>query len=270
MTKTKSFWFLSSLFFIMLPMLWNYRSIISAPNTEWILEGRVYEGNQGEITRPLQGAWIEVYGVYGAYPTTGTLLRMVTTDAAGWYGISVYDTDGPFTHYYILAVDRPGYTSVSATTVGGLVRTANWIEYEAPLAGKTWTGNIFWDRAPVLSGRVYEGNPGVEDRPLAGVRVELYCSPNPYPALGDLLVATETNQDGWYGLSTYIVYAFCDFYHIIQVDQPSYYSSGATTVSGKVQTDNWIEYVSLLTGKTFTGNKFWDDTNHVYLPLVRK
>ena len=130
MTKTKSFWFLSSLFFIMLPMLWNYRSIISAPNTEWILEGRVYEGNQGEITRPLQGAWIEVYGVYGAYPTTGTLLRMVTTDAAGWYGISVYDTDGPFTHYYILAVDRPGYTSVSATTVGGLDRACSQAAFD--------------------------------------------------------------------------------------------------------------------------------------------
>lgn len=39
-----------------------------------------------------------------------------------------------------------GYFSVGATSVDGLVQENNWIEYSIPLAGKTLTGNKFWDQ----------------------------------------------------------------------------------------------------------------------------
>ena len=44
----------------------------------------------------------------------------------------------------------------------------------------------------------------------------------------------------------------------METDPLDYVSSGATTVSGTVQTENWIQYVVPLEGKAWTGNKFWD------------
>jgi hypothetical protein len=50
--------------------------------------------------------------------------------------------------YNILQTDLPGHTSAGATSVGGAIQGDNWIQYTFPLAGKTTTGNKFWDRPP--------------------------------------------------------------------------------------------------------------------------
>ena len=119
--------------------------------TEWTFSGRVYEGDVGvepPDSQPLEGVTVSVYGANNPYPDPGTFIRSTTTDAAGWYGLTVYDDDGAWEFYHIRETNPAGYTSVGATSVDGTVRTSDWIEYVIPLGGKTLTGNKFWDRGP--------------------------------------------------------------------------------------------------------------------------
>ena len=234
-----------------------------APNrvtTTWILQGHVYEGEVGDQSTPLQGVTVAAYGASGSYPTAGTFIRDATTDAAGWYYIDIYDDDiFAYNHIYLLEADPDDYTSVGATTVSGTVRTENWIEYVLPLGGKTLTGNKFWDQPEtstwVVQGRVYEGEVGDESTPLEGVAVSVYGANNPWPDVGQAIISATTNVAGWYGLEVPEGY---DYYHIREADPYGYVSVGATTVSGTVRTENWIEYAIPLEEKTRTGNKFWD------------
>jgi len=110
---------------------------------------------------------------------------------------------------------------------------------------------------PMLSGKVYAGDTGVETDPMAGVTVELYCSSNAGD-LGAWMASATTNEQGWYGLPAY---SLCEYYQIIETDPSGYLSSGSTTVGGFVVTSNWIRYTHPLVGKVWSGNKFWD-----YLP----
>jgi len=224
--------------------------ISQAAAATWTLQGRVFEGNIGDETRPLSGVTVSVYGANDPYPDEGELIESTTTNGEGWYGLDV----SRYEYYHIRETDPSSYTSVGATTVSGTVQTENWIQYVVPLEGKTLTGNKFWDRPPVLSGRVYQGDVGDESTPLAGVIVELYCSDDA-GFLGSQIDSTTTDAEGWYRLWAY---SGCEFYNIVETDPPDYVSIGATTVSGTVQTENWIQYVVPLEGKTWTGNKFWD------------
>jgi uncharacterized repeat protein (TIGR01451 family) len=111
--------------------------------------------------------------------------------------------------------------------------------------------------AKMLSGRVYEGDVGVEppgSTPLSGVRVELHASNNP-GAPEQYLTGTSTNAEGWYELP---VLGSWEFYFIIEQDLSDYYSVGATSVSGVVWGPNLIRYTWEALGGTLSGNKFWD------------
>ena len=119
--------------------------------------------------------------------------------------------------------------------------------------------NQVWS-ADVLSGRVYEGDKGIEppvSKALSGVVVKLYGSNNSND-IGVEIGSTTTNSEGWYGLTATIGY---EFYTIVEVDPNNYYSSGATSVDGTVLNDNTIQYSVIsgpLSDQTLTGNKFWD------------
>jgi hypothetical protein len=218
----------------------------------WTLQGRVYAGDVGDESHPLQGVTVSVYGANDPYPVSGTFITSTTTDATGWYGLEV--SDG-YEYYYLLETDPWGFSSAGATTVSGTVKTSNWIEFEVPLAGKTLTGNKFWDQPMyTLSGRVYHGEVGNESVPLSGVTVEFYGSNNEGD-LGAVIDSTTTNAEGWYGLT---VSTPREFYTIVESDPSGYSSVGATSVDGVVVTSNRIRYAYPLAGKTLTGNKFWD------------
>jgi len=230
----------------------------------YVLQGRVYKGDTGTeppYSTPLQGVTVSLY-CSNNQGDMGTLLRSTTTNAQGWYGLNVYDSD-VCEYFNIVETDLPGYYSVGCTTVGGSCITYNWIEYEAPLEGQTLTGNKFWDKLPVLSGRVYKGSVGDESNPLAGVTVSLYGANNPYPDLGVLITSTSTDSSGWYGLEAPPGY---DYYNIVETDLPGYYSVGASTAGGSVLTSNWIQYDYPLIGKTWTENKFWDEQQATSTP----
>ncbi|MDZ7722518.1 MAG: SdrD B-like domain-containing protein [candidate division KSB1 bacterium] len=108
-----------------------------------------------------------------------------------------------------------------------------------------------------LSGRVYEGATGTEPptaNPLNGVTVELWGSNN-QGTLDQRVDVTTTNSEGWYGLEAE---GSWEFYSIKEINPGGYSSNGATSVGGAVKTADLIEYMYPLSGKTLTGNKFWD------------
>jgi hypothetical protein len=118
------------------------------------LTGRVYIGASGVETTPLPGATVQAYcsnaaGDYGA--PIGTTM----TNAQGEYTLPIY---GQCEYYHLVETDPPGYISSSAASSGGAVVTSNWIRYTHPLAGKTLTGNNFWDYEPGPVDAVPPGN----------------------------------------------------------------------------------------------------------------
>jgi hypothetical protein len=244
---------------------------VPADKATYTFEGRVYDGPLGNEEGPVPGVTVSLYGGNHPYDDPGTFIRSTTTDGAGWYGLTIYESDPSYEFYKIIETDPPGYASVGATSVDGVVRTSNWIEYVIPLAGKVLYDNKFWDLASavtptftptptpttppqVCQGRVFDGNAGDESNPVAGT-VSLYVANHPYPDPGALLYSTTTDGNGWYGLPCPDGY---EFYAIRESDPPNYISVGATSVSGVVREHNWIEIAAPLGGKDLTGNKFWD------------
>jgi hypothetical protein len=228
-----------------------------APAQAQAFQGRVYEGDVGDEQLPLEGVVVSLYGANNPYPDNGTLITSTTTDSSGWYQLPV---ESGFEFYHIIEENPEEYESVGATSVDGTVRTDDWIEYAIPLESQTLTGNKFWDRSTApeeytFGGRVYDGEPGDQSRPLEGVQVSVRGSNSPYPAVGELIASTTTNDEGWYGLT---VTEGWEFYHIIEDNRSGWESSGATSVDGVVRTEDWIEYAHPLQDKTLTGNKFWD------------
>ena len=108
---------------------------------------------------------------------------------------------------------------------------------------------------PEFQGKVFQGPVGDESVPLAGVKVALYGANNGLSNTGTLISVTTTDAAGWYHLPATGNY---EFFHIREFDLPGKVSVGATTVSGTVKTNNWIQYVVPLDRQILTGNKFWD------------
>jgi PKD repeat protein len=149
------------------------------PRADWTFQGRVYEGNVGDeppLSQPFPGVIVTVYGSYSPYPSSGFYIRETATDGTGWYGLTVYDDDGPYEFYHVRETVPPGYHVVGATSVSGTVRTGDWIEYVVPLETKTLTGNKFWIQADPtgwLEGRVMDAELGEATPPCTGAMVHV-------------------------------------------------------------------------------------------------
>lgn len=119
------------------------------PESGWVFEGRVFQGEVGDERRPLQGVMMLVYGANDAYPnlnslfTNGVLIARNITDEKGWYRL---EARLGYEFYSIIETDPSGYISVGARAVSGRIRTSNWIQFSLPLEEKTLTGNKFWDK----------------------------------------------------------------------------------------------------------------------------
>ena len=230
-----------------------------------VLAGRVYAGNVGDTSTPLAGVTVELYGS-NDLGYLGERFAWTTTDATGWYDL---EAEPIWEFYNIVEIDPSGYVSMGASSVDGTVVDANRIRFAYPLAAQTLTGNRFWDRrpsaptstptstllpAPVLSGRVYEGEVGDHSTPLSGVAVRLHAS-NDAGVLGAQIDETTTDGNGWYGLDAAPGY---EYYYIVEVDPAGFESVGAASVDGTVVNANRIRYGHPLAGKVLTGNMFWD------------
>jgi hypothetical protein len=102
--------------------------------------GRVYEGPVGDESRPLQGMSVTLLCANNPQ-VQGDYIMNAVTDGTGWYGV-----EGPEScEFFNIIVTVPrGWSARGATTVGGVVVSPTWIQYDLPLQGKVLTGNKFW------------------------------------------------------------------------------------------------------------------------------
>ncbi len=127
----------------------TYRLPTATPiPTPITFQGRVFEGNVGDESHPLSRVTVSLYGSNNPYPNSGTWIRNTSTNLEGWYGLDLYHNETIYEFYHLRQINLVGYNSMGATSVDGVMRTADWIEYMIPLQGKTLTGNKFWDKRP--------------------------------------------------------------------------------------------------------------------------
>jgi|GEM_PF-4341268 len=108
-----------------------------------------------------------------------------------------------------------------------------------------------------FQGSVWEGSVvHTYTTPLCGDTVALYGSSSA-TSIGTRLDMTTTNSNGQYGLD--IPRIPYNYYNIIETTPGGYTAVGATSVSGTVISADQIQYAYPLTGKTLTGNKFWNE-----------
>ncbi|RMF28622.1 MAG: hypothetical protein D6759_15420, partial [Chloroflexi bacterium] len=94
----------------------------TGPTVTYTLQGRVYQGDtatEPPISEPLEGVVMSLY-CSNNHGEQGVFLRSTSTDAQGWYGLEVYDTD-VCEFFNIVETDPDGYFSAGATTVDGNV-----------------------------------------------------------------------------------------------------------------------------------------------------
>ena len=229
--------------------------------TGFTFTGNVYQGLVGVTTTPIPGVTVTLYGSSSPYPSSlSNPLGSAVTDAAGAYSIALAaDT---FAYYFVVEQNLANYYSVGAQSAGGSVMTSDLIQFTGPLPGQNLTGNNFWDDlAPTsftFTGNVYQGQVGVTTTPLAGVTVQLFGSPSPFPSNQmTLLGTTATDSTGAYSLPLSLdTYAY---YFILEQNLQGYASVGAQSIAGTVVNPDQIEIASPLPGKNLNGNNFWDD-----------
>ena len=156
-----------------------------APNASFTFQGRVYEGDVGDQSRPMEGVSVSLFGAGNPYPAPGQLITTTTTNSEGWYGLTADEG----WEYYSIREDNPaGYVSVGATSVDGTVRDADWIEYVIPLDGLTLTGNKFWDSSgatPTPSSTPTTPTPTpTTSTPTPTTPTPTPTTPTPTPTLG--------------------------------------------------------------------------------------
>ncbi|MFZ5785373.1 MAG: pre-peptidase C-terminal domain-containing protein, partial [Acidobacteriota bacterium] len=236
----------------------------------YYFEGNVYSGPIGDESTPLAGVTVSMYCSNNPYPGEGVLLRTATTDFNGWFQIGYHSDDMGCEFFHLRQTNLPGYESVGAVTVGGIVRTPDWIEFGLPLEGKVLTGNRYWDQLPLtptptptpwavqLSGAVFAGEMPYQTQPIPGVTVSLWGSNRRYPDPGTLLRSTTTDEDGAYSLPVSAGDGSYAVYVIRESNPPGGISTGASSIGGVVRDADWIEYEPPLVGKVLHSNMFWD------------
>jgi hypothetical protein len=220
--------------------------------------GHVYEGTPPGPGTPMAGVSVELRCSTSQHPGTGPTIATTTTAGDGSYSLMTANQSCAF--YQIIETNPAGYSSVDATTVGGVNRTADWIEYVAPVGASTvFSDNDFWDSrgALVLSGHVYASPPPSTTTPLPGATVTLYCSTGGYPNQGSSILTTTTAADGSYSLTS--ASQGCAFFHIVETNPSGYVSIHARSDDGVVRAPDWIEFsAAAATPGPHVNNDFWD------------
>ncbi|MBN2132289.1 MAG: carboxypeptidase regulatory-like domain-containing protein, partial [Sedimentisphaerales bacterium] len=109
----------------------------------------------------------------------------------------------------------------------------------------------------LLGGRVYEGVPWEQDKPIPGVTVELWGAYDSGVPI-QYIAGTATDAQGWYGLLLDTGDWAYDYYIIWEKNPAGYVSTDARTVGGTRLSADQIQFGWPLDGVDLTGNKFWD------------
>lgn len=223
------------------------------------VRGRLLNGNGQPVKvldiatagdRPEDGPAVAASESLGGYTVLWSELEL---DDAIW-GRRVRDTGEMEPRFPVSPFDgSPSGTNQQAPAVaGGLpLALAVWEDIGTWMTGTTDISGRFLGYR--LEGRVFVGEVGDDTTPLAGARVELFCSDNGDPdvPVGEAV----TDPEGAYGL---VATADCAFYDVVETDPDGYTSTGALSVGGNVVEPNRIRYAAPLEGKELRGNDFWD------------
>ena len=113
--------------------------------------GQIMNGAMGNTSAPgLGGLPVRLYGSTTS-GTPGTLIDETKTNAYGHFLITVPSAQYPYFDI-IYNSTIPGSASTGASSLGGSVKNATWIQFTAPIPGKNLTGNYFWETVPVVHG----------------------------------------------------------------------------------------------------------------------
>jgi hypothetical protein len=123
------------------------------------------------------------------------------------------------------------------------------VTYHLPSPAYTFTGNV------------YQGSPPDTSTPVGGVTVGLWGDEDEWPEAGFesvRLSSTTTDDAGAFSLSWEEGDAHYPYLHVIELDQPGTYSTGAQAGEpGYVKNFNVVSYLDVPPG-TYGGIAFWD------------
>ena len=104
-------------------------------------QGKVYQGEAGDESSPLDGADVSLYGSNSS-GELGTLLETMTSAYGGWFAMIA---PAGYEYYNLVESNPAGYASAAASSPDGTVMNADWIQYQIPLEEKELRNNKFWD-----------------------------------------------------------------------------------------------------------------------------
>jgi hypothetical protein len=114
--------------------IYGFRQDVQLP----VFNGHVYQGEAGDTSTPLPDVIINLH-CSNTSAEIGEWLNAVVTDAQGAFTVPCYQTCD---YYNVVETDPQGYTSVSSYSPGGVVKSANWLQFTS-LGNQS--GNAFWD-----------------------------------------------------------------------------------------------------------------------------
>ena len=123
---------------------------ITQPSQPFIFTGHVYQGNPPDISTPVGGITVKLYGDDDEWPENGpkTELAPTTTNILGEFNLNSGSGNSNYNYYHVMETDPAGGISVGAQAGHpGYVKNFNCISYENTTLtpGNTYSGSAFWD-----------------------------------------------------------------------------------------------------------------------------
>jgi parallel beta-helix repeat protein len=210
-------------------------SLVAARLTEDWIESLVTWNNRPATGDPVEATLVD---------TTVSPVRVDVTDIVrAWhnvphYGLELWGPEGE-TVYNLIFESREHREMLPQLAV----------TYHLPSLTYTFTGNV------------YQGSPPDTDTPAGGVTVELWGDEDEWPEAGServRLSSTTTDDAGAFSLSWEMGEARYPYLHVIELDPPGTYSTGAQAGEpGYVKNFNVVSYLDIPPG-TYDGIAFWD------------
>jgi hypothetical protein len=198
--------------------------------------------------------WVEAGVTWDSKPASGDPQVQVAVDAnEGWKSLEMTSIARAWHNapHYGLVVSGPGeetaYERTFESRESGDHPPRLVVTYHLPPPSR-------YD----FEGHVYQGNPSQTGTPLGDVTVELYGDEDEWPHNGAraFLDATTTGAGGAFSL-VYQGEAF-PFFHVVEVDPPGTYSTGARAEApGTVTEANVVTFEEVAPGR-YEGIAFWD------------
>jgi len=116
----------------------------------YVFSGHVYQGNPPDVSRPVGGVTVELYGDRDEWPESGprTLLATATTNKAGGFRLYWELRGVEYPYYHIIEIDPAGVVSTGAhADRPGYVKNFNVVSYLDTPPGD-YVGISFWDSHP--------------------------------------------------------------------------------------------------------------------------